>query len=74
MQQSLKLHFILLNIEFLNIKNMPQNYIKKILKIFPDIASGRKNFKFFDIRIKKNLILTRKYRAKKKLLAKNKFI
>ena len=53
---------------------MVQNYIKKILKIFPDIASGRKNFKFFDIRIKKNLILTRKYRAEKKLLAKNKFV
>jgi len=70
MQQSLKLHFILLNIEFLNIKNMPQNYIKKILKIFPDIASGRKNFKYFENRIKKNLILTHKYHAKKKLLAK----
>ena len=74
MQQSLKLHFILLNIEFLNIKNMPQNYIKKILKIFPDIASGRKNFKYFENRIKKNLILTHKYHAKKKLLTKNKII
>ena len=61
MQQSLKLHFILLNIEFLNIKNMPQNYIKIILKIFPDIASGRKNFKYFEKRIKKNLILTKNY-------------
>ena len=53
---------------------MKKNYIREIIKKFPNIASGRKNFKFFDKRIKKNLILTRKYRAKKKLLAKNKFI
>ena len=69
MQQSLKLHFILLNIEFLNIKNMPQNYIKKILKIFPNIASGRKNFKYFEVRIKKNLILTHKYYTKKQTIS-----
>ena len=74
MQQSLMLHFILLSIEFLNIKNMTKNYIKIILKTFPDIASGRKNFKYFEKRIKKNLILTHKYHARKKLLAKNKLI
>ena len=68
------LHFILLSIEFSNIKNMTQNYIKIILKIFPDIASGRKNFKYFEKRIKKNLILTHKYHNNKKLLAKNKLI
>ena len=49
---------------------MVQNYIKIILKIFPDIASGRKNFKHFEKRIKKNLVLTNKYHARKKLLAK----
>ena len=53
---------------------MAKNYIKKILKIFPDIASGRKNFKYFDKRIKKNLILSYKYRAKSRLSAKNKII
>ena len=37
------------------------NYIKIILKKFPDIASGRKNFKYFQNRVKKNLILTKKY-------------
>ena len=68
------LHFILLSIEFSNINNMAQNYIKMILKIFPDIASGRKNFKYFEKRIKKNLVLTHKYHAKKKLLTKNKLI
>tara|TARA_B100000900_G_scaffold136908_1_gene115900 strand:+ start:88 stop:249 length:162 start_codon:yes stop_codon:yes gene_type:complete len=53
---------------------MTKNYIKSILKIFPDIASGRKNFKNFEKRIKKNLILTHKYHNKNKLLAKNKDI
>ena len=47
---------------------MQFNYIKLILKKFPNIASGRKNFKYFDKRIKKNLILTKKY-----LKNKNKF-
>jgi hypothetical protein len=46
---------------------MTQNYIKKILKIFPGIASGRKNFKYFENRIKKTLILSHKYRAKKQI-------
>ena len=40
---------------------MKLNYIRDILKKFPKIASGRKNFKFFEKRIKKNLILTKKY-------------
>jgi hypothetical protein len=47
---------------------MAQNYIKKILKNFPDIASGRKNFKYFEKRIKKNLILTQKYHTKKEII------
>ena len=45
---------------------MAQNYIKKILEIFPNIASGRKNFKYFEKRVKKNLILSHKYHTKKK--------
>jgi hypothetical protein len=44
---------------------MQLNYIRIILKKFPDIASGRKNFKYFEKRIKKNLILTKKYLKKK---------
>ena len=47
---------------------MQFNYIKIILKKFPNIESGRKNFKYFEMRIKKNLILTKKY-----LKNKNKF-
>ena len=44
---------------------MKKNYIKIILKKFPDIASGRKNFAYFEKRIKKNIILTKKYFKKK---------
>ena len=46
---------------------MEQNYVKTILKMFPDIASGRKNFKYFEKRIKKNIILTKKYVKKRKI-------
>ena len=44
---------------------MRVNYIKTIIKMFPNIASGRKNFKYFESRIKKNLLLTKKYFKKK---------
>ena len=40
---------------------MRLNYIRVILKKFPNIANGRKNFKYFDKRIRKNLMLTKKY-------------
>ena len=52
---------------------MKLNYIRDILKKFPNIASGRKNFKYFEKRIKKNLILTNKYHNKK-IINKNKLI
>ena len=58
--------YILLQIESLNIKIMQLNYIRIILKKFPNIASGRKNFKYFEKRIRKNLILTKKYLKNKK--------
>jgi len=40
---------------------MKSNYIKILLKKFPGIASGRKNFKYFEKRIQKNLLLSQKY-------------
>ena len=40
---------------------MKFNYIRDVLKKFPNIASGRKNFKFFEKRVKKNLLLSKKY-------------
>jgi hypothetical protein len=47
---------------------MDLNLIKIILKKFPNIAKGRKNFKYFEKRVKKNLLLTKQY-----LKNKNKF-
>ena len=44
---------------------MKKNYIEIIIKMFPNIASGRKNFKLFESRIQKNLNLTNKYLKKK---------
>tara|TARA_Y100000768_G_C23870195_1_gene630070 strand:- start:350 stop:499 length:150 start_codon:yes stop_codon:yes gene_type:complete len=40
---------------------MRKSYIKELLKIFPDIASGRKNFEYFEKRIKENIKITNKY-------------
>ena len=54
---------------------MVQRYIKKILKLFPDIASGRKHFKYFEKRVNKNLKLTNKYiKRKRRVETKNKTI
>tara|TARA_B100000029_G_C17587128_1_gene961461 strand:- start:1281 stop:1427 length:147 start_codon:yes stop_codon:yes gene_type:complete len=43
-----------------------KNYIKILLKMFPRIASGRKNFGYFEKRINKNIELTNKYLRKNK--------
>ena len=43
---------------------MTNKYISELLKIFPDIASGRKNFKYFEKRVKKNLEINKKYKKK----------
>lgn len=41
---------------------MTKNYIKVLLRMFPNIASGRKNFDYFSKRIKKNIELTKEYK------------
>jgi hypothetical protein len=43
---------------------MTKKYISELLKTFPDIASGRKNFNYFEKRIKQNLKITSKYKKK----------
>ncbi len=43
---------------------MTKNYVLELLKMFPNIASGRKNFKKFEKRIKENLKITNKHRKK----------
>tara|TARA_B100001093_G_scaffold516910_1_gene596920 strand:+ start:1617 stop:1769 length:153 start_codon:yes stop_codon:yes gene_type:complete len=44
---------------------MIKNYIAALIELFPNISSGRKNFDFFDKRIKKNIKLTKIYTNKK---------
>ena len=44
---------------------MTKNYIAHLIKTFPDISSGRKNFALFEKRIKKNIKLTKIYTNKK---------
>ena len=46
---------------------MKNKLIKKLLKMFPKIASGRKNFDYFEKRIDKNIYLTKKYINKTKV-------
>ena len=43
---------------------MPKKYINELLKMFPNIASGKKNFKYFEKRIKETLKITNKYKKK----------
>lgn len=45
-------------------KYKPDNIIK-LIKKFPEILSGRKNYKKNTLRVKKNLDLTKKYFSKK---------
>ena len=44
-----------------------KNYIRDLLKMFPDIASGRKNFQYFEKRILRNTELANKYLRKKRI-------
>ena len=44
---------------------MKKKYIAALIKIFPDISSGRKNFDFFEKRIKKKIKLSKIYKHKK---------
>ena len=50
---------------------MTKKYIRELLEIFPDIASGRKNFNDFEKRIKENLKITNKYKKKIQKVDKN---
>ena len=43
---------------------MIKKYISELLKMFPNIASGRKNFKYFEKRVRDTLELTAKYKKK----------
>jgi hypothetical protein len=42
-------------------KDIP-DYLKILIKKYPDVVSGRKKYKFFEKRILKNLELIKKYK------------
>ena len=42
-------------------KNVPK-YLENLIKKYPNIISGRKNYKFFEKKILKNLELIKKYK------------
>ena len=52
-------------------KNSLPIYLIDILKKYPNILSGRKNFKKHHIRIVKNISLTLKYKLSKKINNRN---
>ena len=45
-------------------ENIPK-YLKALIKKYPKIISGRKNYEFFEKRIQKNLELVKKYKRLK---------
>ena len=55
-------------------KIQKNNCVKKLIKLHPEICSGRKNYKKFESRITKNILLTKLFMKKKdiKIFAKYK--
>ena len=47
-------------------KKIKQSYLKTLLKKYPKIASGRKNYAFYEKRILKNIKLVKKFIEDKK--------
>jgi len=43
------------------LKNITEKYINELIKKNPKIASGRKNFKFYKLRINRTIKLISKY-------------
>ena len=41
-----------------------KKYISRLIKLYPNIASGRKNFNYYEDRIQKNLKLLKNYNKK----------
>ena len=56
----------------MSIKKIDQKYLYDILRYYPNIGSGRKNYSAHYKRILKNILLSKIY-AKNKILNNNKF-
>ena len=42
-------------------KNMPKSYVLEIIKSYPQILSGRKNFLKYEKRLQKNITIIKKF-------------
>ena len=56
---------------YMSIKKIDQKYLYDILKYYPNIGSGRKNYSVHYKRILKNILLSKIYAKKKTLNNKN---
>ena len=56
---------------YMNIKKIDQKYLYDILRYYPNIGSGRKNYSVHYKRILKNILLSKIYAKKKTLNNKN---
>jgi len=44
-----------------------KKYISKLIRLYPKIASGRKNFDYHEKRIQKNIKLSENFKKKQKM-------
>ena len=56
---------------YMNIKKIDQKYLHDILRYYPNIGSGRKNYSAHYKRILKNILLSKIYAKNKTLNNKN---
>ena len=56
---------------YINIKKIDQKYLYDILRYYPNIGSGRKNYSIHYKRILKNIFLSKIYTKNKNLNNKN---
>jgi len=71
MQIKKKSLFIFQKIDFLNIKfkmakYRQEEYLTKLIKKYPNISSGRKNYQFFYERLQKHMLIIKKFIKQKK--------
>ena len=56
---------------YMNIKKIDQKYLHDILRYYPNIGSGRKNYSAHHKRVLKNILLSKIYAKNKTLNNKN---
>ena len=55
----------------MNIKKIDQKYLHDILRYYPNIGSGRKNYSLHHKRVLKNILLSQMYAKKQNSKQKN---